>query len=96
MFDIRHQEQRIKALRTQLGAERQAAAGQLRLIVPQTRRAAMVGSFVWGARKALPLLQPLAIGLVRRGVGVTVPGKLVKVLGLSALAFGAWRLLRSK
>lgn len=91
MFNIRHQEQRISELKTRIGAEREAARRQIRMLVPQVRRAAVVGSFAWGVRKALPLLQPLAISLAGRGLGKTAIGGLAKTMGLAAVAVGVWR-----
>lgn len=95
MFDIRHQEQKINELKVRLGLERQAVAAQLQVLVPQARRAAALGSLSWGMRKALPLLKPLVVGLVGRGVSKTMPGRLMKLAGLAITAFGAWRLSRT-
>lgn len=94
MFNVRYQEQRISELKARIRDERQVAARQLRAIVPQTCRAAAIGSLVWGARRALPFVRPLALGLFRDVVGQFGSRRLVKTFGLAVLAFGAWRLLR--
>lgn len=94
MFDIGRQEQRISELKARIQGERQSAREQLRVLVPQTRRAMVWGSAAWGARKALPLLQPLALWLLRRNAAKAGAGYLLKFSALAGLAVGAWRLLR--
>lgn len=93
MFDIRHQEQRISALKGRISTEREHAARQLRAIVPKTRKAALVGTLLWSARKALPVLQPLLLTLLRQRVGGAVGVRLTKALGIAALAFSLWRMI---
>lgn len=95
MFDIRNQEKRISAVRARVSTERATAASQLRIIVPQTRKAALVGTLAWGVRKALPVVQPLLSIVVRKRAGKALSGGLIQVLSIGALAFGVWRTFRS-
>ncbi|MBC2595127.1 hypothetical protein H5P28_12740 [Ruficoccus amylovorans] len=82
-------------LKERLRAERQAAGYHLRILAPQARRAATVGTVAWGARKALPLLRPLAFGLLSRTIGGLTSKRMLKVVGIAAVGFGAWKLLGS-
>ena len=92
MFGIRRQEQRISVLKERLRAERQAAGYHLRTLLPKARKAAVAGSLAWGARKALPLLRPLAFSLLPRLLGGRKGKRLLKLAGLAAAGFGAWKL----
>lgn len=84
----------MSELKARLRTERAMVTEQLRTLVPQARRAAVFGSFAWGTRKVLPLLQPLVMSLAGKSVGKTMPGRLIKIAGLAVAAFGVWRLSR--
>ncbi len=93
MFGIRRQKQRITVLKERLRAERQAAGYHLRTIMPQAKRAATIGSIAWGFRRALPLLiRPLAFGLINRSIRFRGTRRLLKIAGIAAAGFGAWKI----
>ena len=95
MFGIRRQKQRIRVLKERLRAERQAAGYHLRTLMPSARKAAMAGSVAWGARKALPLLKPLAFGLLQSTFHSRGGKRFLKIAGIAALGLGAWKVFGS-
>ncbi|MGE9293685.1 MAG: hypothetical protein ACQKBW_08735 [Puniceicoccales bacterium] len=60
--------------------------------MPQVRKAAVAGSVAWGARKAIPMLKPLAFGLLHKTLSGRSGKRILKIGGLVAAGLGAWKL----
>lgn len=86
------EKERIDALKQRIADERGQLGEQARELMPGARSLAIAGVVTQGLHVALPLVRPLALTVARRGVSRRGFKRLIKIAGLGALAFGAWRL----
>ncbi|MGE9296370.1 MAG: hypothetical protein ACQKBV_08815 [Puniceicoccales bacterium] len=93
MFSFRAEKEEIAAVKARIAAEREILGREIALILPNAKKAAVVGGTAFALKKAAPILRPLAFGLLQRSLAKRGKFHLLKMVGLTALGFGAWRFL---
>ncbi len=89
MFDLGSEKEEIAALKQRIAFERSELGERSRALLPGSRARIAAGA----GRKALHLMKPLAIVLLRRALtGLLLKKSVLKAAGVAALAFGAWKM----
>lgn len=93
IFDAERKE--IAEVKERIAEERAQLAADSQALTPVARRAAAAGSIVWTGRKLLPILRPVLLGLIQRGVAKRGKRGMLKMLCLAGAGFALWRLFGS-
>jgi len=92
MFIFAAERKEIARVKERIADERERLSAEARALAPSARRAAAIGSATWAARKFLPVLRPIVIGMAQRSLLKRGKRGWMKVIGLIAGGFAAWRI----